>query len=73
MNDENRPKTMDQKNKELREKWDKLHFDSQQGRAGEDPYPTTSSSLRIPIYATKSYAYSSLTELLKSHYFYSRT
>jgi len=73
MNDENRPKTMDQKNKELREKWDKLHFDSQQGRAGEDPYPTTPGSLRIPIYATKSYAYSSLTELLKNHYYYSRT
>ena len=73
MSDENKQKTMDEKNKELREKWDKLHFDSQQGRAGEDPYPTASGSLRIPIYATKSFAYSSLTELLKSHYFYSRT
>ncbi|MBY9021337.1 MAG: PLP-dependent transferase [Candidatus Lokiarchaeota archaeon] len=73
MADKNDQKTMDEKNKELREKWDKLHFDSQQGRAGEDPYPTTSGSLRIPIYATKSFAYSSLTELLKNHYNYSRT
>ncbi|MHA1255017.1 MAG: trans-sulfuration enzyme family protein [Promethearchaeota archaeon] len=73
MADENKQKTMDQKNKEYREKWDNLHFDSQQGRAGEDPYPTASGSLRIPIYATKSFAYSSLTELLKNHYNYSRT
>ena len=73
MVDDKRKKTSDQKNKELREKWDKLHFDSQQGRAGEDPYPTASGSLRTPIYATKSYAYSSLSELLKNHYNYSRT
>ncbi|MBY8988646.1 MAG: PLP-dependent transferase [Candidatus Lokiarchaeota archaeon] len=73
MSDDKRKKTLDQKNKESREKWDKLHFDSQQGRAGEDPYPTASGSLRTPLYATKSYAYSSLTELLKNHYNYSRT
>ncbi|NVM16826.1 MAG: aminotransferase class I/II-fold pyridoxal phosphate-dependent enzyme [Candidatus Lokiarchaeota archaeon] len=73
MSDDKRKRTLDQKNKELREKWDKLHFDSQQGRAGEDPYPTASGSLRTPLYATKSYAYSSLTELLKNHYNYSRT
>lgn len=73
MPDENKQKSMDEKNKELREKWDKLQFDTQQGRAGEDPYPTTSRSLRTPIYATKSFAYSSLTELLKNNYNYSRT
>ncbi|MFW9949717.1 MAG: trans-sulfuration enzyme family protein [Candidatus Thorarchaeota archaeon] len=73
MDDDKRKTTLDQKNKELREKWDKLHFDSQQGRAGEDPYPTAFGSLRTPLYATKSYAYSSLTELLKNHYNYSRT
>ncbi|MBY8992830.1 MAG: PLP-dependent transferase, partial [Candidatus Lokiarchaeota archaeon] len=32
-----------------------------------------SGSLRTPLYATKSFAYSSLTELLKNHYNYSRT
>lgn len=73
MSNEKRKKTMDERNKELREKWDKLKFDSQQGRAGEDPYPTAGGSLRIPLYATKSYAYSSLSELLKNHYIYSRT
>ena len=73
MSDDRRKKTPDQINKELREKWDKLHFDSQQGRAGEDPYPTAMGSLRTPLYATKSYAYSSLTEFLKNHYIYSRT
>ncbi|MBY9011757.1 MAG: PLP-dependent transferase [Candidatus Lokiarchaeota archaeon] len=64
---------IDEKDKKIREKWDNLHFDSQQGRAGEDPYPTASGSLRTPLYATKSFAYSSLTELLKNHYNYSRT
>jgi len=73
MYDEKRKKTLDEKYKELRKKWDKLHFDSQQGRAGEDPYPKAEGSLRTPLYATKSYAYSSLTELLKNHYNYSRT
>ncbi|MFX0179743.1 MAG: trans-sulfuration enzyme family protein [Candidatus Hodarchaeota archaeon] len=70
---EEKEKTFDQINKELREKWDKLSFDSQQIRAGEDPYPSTENSLRLPIYATKSYVYSSMTELSKKHYFYSRT
>ena len=65
--------TADQKYKKSREKWDQLHFDTQQGRAGEDPYPTTTGSLRIPLYSTKSYAYSSLSELLENHYNYSRT
>ena len=70
---EKRMETLDQKYKKSREKWDKLHFDSQQGRAGEDPYPTAAGSLRTPLYATKSYAYNSLSELLKNHYNYSRT
>jgi methionine-gamma-lyase len=73
MAEEKRKRTLDQVNKELREKWDKLHFDSQQGRAGEDPFPTATGSLRTPLYATKSYAYSTLDELLKNHYNYSRT
>ena len=72
MNEEKR-KTQDEINKELRKKWDGLLFDSQQARAGEDPYPETPSSLRIPLYATKSYTYNTMTEMLKSHYFYSRT
>jgi methionine-gamma-lyase len=42
-------------------------------RAGEDPYPETSHSLRTPLYAAKSYTYSTLSELLRNHYFYSRT
>ncbi|MEJ2293940.1 MAG: PLP-dependent aspartate aminotransferase family protein, partial [Candidatus Lokiarchaeota archaeon] len=66
-------KTQDQINKELRKEWDQLEFDTQLIRAGEDPYPETPASLRLPIYATKSYVYPNLTELLKSHYFYSRT
>lgn len=70
---EEKKKTFDQINKELREIWDKQNFDSQQIRAGEDPYFSTENSLRLPIYATKSYVYSSMTELLKKHYFYSRT
>ena len=73
MFDNKRKETLDEKNKKIRKKWDNLHFDSQQGRAGEDPYPTAVGSLRTPLYATKSYAYSSLTELLKNHYNYSRT
>jgi len=73
MLDKDGKQTIDEKNKKIREKWDKLQFDTQQSRAGEDPYPTASGSLRIPIYATKSFAYSSLTELLKNHYNYSRT
>ena len=66
-------KTQDQKNKELRKKWDKLSFETQQIRAGEDPYPETPSSLRLPIYATKSYVYSNLKDFIGSHYYYSRT
>jgi methionine-gamma-lyase len=66
-------KTFQEINKENRIEWDKLKFDTQLIRAGEDPYPETSHSLRTPIYATKSYTYSSLSELLKNHYNYSRT
>ena len=66
-------KTFQEINKENRTKWDKLKFDTQLIRAGEDPYPETSHSLRIPIYATKSYTYSTSSELYKSHYYYSRT
>jgi methionine-gamma-lyase len=58
---------------ENRKKWDELRFNTQLIRAGEDPYPETSHSIRTPIYATKSYTYSSLSELLKNRYFYSRT
>ncbi|MFW9828206.1 MAG: trans-sulfuration enzyme family protein [Candidatus Thorarchaeota archaeon] len=66
-------KTFQEINKENRIEWDKLKFDTQLIRAGEDPYPETSHSLRTPIYATKSYTYTSLSELLKNHYNYSRT
>jgi len=66
-------KTPDQVNKELREKWDQWQFDTQQIRAGEDPYPSTAYSLRTPIYATKSYTYTTMSEMLKNNYFYSRT
>ena len=65
-------KTFQEINREYQEKWKKLKFDTQLIRAGEDPYPETSFSLRTPIYATKSYTYSSMSELLGSHYFYSR-
>ena len=58
---------------ENRKKWDKLRFETQLIRAGEDPYPETSHSIRTPIYAAKSFTYSSLSELLKNQYFYSRT
>lgn len=66
-------KSFQEINKKNREKWDLLKFDTQLMRAGEDPYPETSHSLRTPLYAAKSYTYSSLSELLKNHYFYSRT
>ena len=66
-------KTFQENNKRNRKVWDGLKFDTQLMRAGEDPYPETSHSLRTPIYATKSYTYSSLSELLNNHYFYSRT
>lgn len=66
-------KTLQQINKENREKWDNLKFDTQLIHAGEDPYPETSHSLRTPLYLTKSYTYSSMTEMLQDNYFYSRT
>ena len=48
-------KTFQEMNKENRIEWDKLKFDTQLIRAGEDPYPETSHSIRTPIYASKSY------------------
>ncbi|MBD3254572.1 MAG: aminotransferase class I/II-fold pyridoxal phosphate-dependent enzyme [Candidatus Lokiarchaeota archaeon] len=66
-------KTYSDKIKKHREKWDKLKFDTQIICAGEDPYPETSNSLRTPIFATKSYVYSTFSEMLQHHYFYSRT
>ncbi|MHA1297335.1 MAG: trans-sulfuration enzyme family protein [Promethearchaeota archaeon] len=70
---EKKEQTLDELNKKLRESWDSLKFSTQQIRAGEDPYYSTTSSLRTPIYATKSFVYDSLDALLKSHYFYART
>ncbi|MHA2120088.1 MAG: trans-sulfuration enzyme family protein [Promethearchaeota archaeon] len=66
-------KSYQQLKEEDRAVWDKLKFDTQLIRAGEDPYPETSHSLRTPLYAAKSYTYSSLSELLENHYYYSRT
>ncbi|MFW9823793.1 MAG: trans-sulfuration enzyme family protein [Candidatus Thorarchaeota archaeon] len=60
-------------NRKNREYWDRFKFDTQLMRAGEDPYPETSHSLRTPLYASKSYTYSSLSELSRNHYYYSRT
>ena len=70
---EEKKQTINEINKKNREKWDNLRFNTQLISSGEDPYPETSHSLRTPIYATKSYVYSSLSELLKNNYFYSRT
>ena len=53
--------------------WNSYRFDTQISRSGEDPYPETSHSLRTPIYATKSYTYNTMEELLKNFYYYSRT
>ncbi|MFX1324666.1 MAG: trans-sulfuration enzyme family protein [Promethearchaeota archaeon] len=61
------------KNKKFMEKWAKMRFSTQTIHAGEYPYPETSFSLRTPIYATKSFAYNSFTELLDNYYNYSRT
>lgn len=66
-------KTKGQIDEEFRKKWDKLGFDTQLISAGEDPYPETSHSLRTPLYATKSYVYDSLSQLLENHFYYSRT
>lgn len=65
--------TYSDKQKRNREVWDKQNFDTQILRAGEDPYPETSHSIRTPIYAAKSYTYSSMDEMLKGHFYYSRT
>jgi len=64
------PRENDKINREL---WDKMSFDTQILRAGEDPYPETSHSIRPPIYATKSYTFKTFDEMLKDRYFYSRT
>ncbi len=61
------------KDERNRKKWDKWRFETQLMRAGEDPYPETSHSLRVPIYATKSYAYAKLDDLMQDRYYYSRT
>lgn len=73
MNNMSKKNTLREKYKKNRENWDKWEFATQQIRAGEDPYPETSHSLRTPIYATKSFAYDSLSQLLKNHFNYSRT
>lgn len=65
--------SLSQSDEKNRKKWDELEFETQILRAGEDPYPETSFSIRLPIYATKSYTYSSLSELLENNYYYSRT
>jgi len=70
---EDRKKPYSEIVKEHRMFWDKFKFDTQQIRAGEDPYPETSNSIRTPIYAAKSYTYATLSELMKHHYFYART
>ena len=67
------PKNIKEQNKKNREKWDSLKFETQILRAGEDPYPESSHSIRPPIYASKSYTYSTMTEMMRDHYFYSRT
>jgi len=71
--DEKKKKTKGQIDEELKQKWKRLEFDTQSISAGEDPYPETSHSLRTPLYATKSYVYNSLSELLEHRYYYSRT
>ncbi|MFO7797909.1 MAG: trans-sulfuration enzyme family protein [Promethearchaeati archaeon] len=73
MENEKNIKTKGQIEEEQREKWDEMEFATQLMRAGEDPYPETSHSLRTPLYATKSYVYKSLSELVENHYYYSRT
>ena len=62
-----------QRNKENMERWAKMSLDTQLIHAGEYPYPETSHSLRTPIYATKSFAYDTFSQLLKNFYNYSRT
>ncbi len=64
------PREDDKINREL---WDKMSFDTQILRAGEDPYPETSHSIRPPIYAAKSYTFTTFEEMLQDRYFYSRT
>jgi methionine-gamma-lyase len=56
-----------------RKKWDSWRFETQLMRAGEEPYPETSHSLRVPIYATKSYTFPKLDDLMQDRYYYSRT
>ena len=62
-----------QKNKKNMEKWTGMGFNTQTVHAGESPYPESSFSLRTPIYATKSFAYNTFSELLANFYNYSRT
>ncbi len=60
----------DEKN---RKKWDSWRYETQLMRAGEEPYPETSHSLIVPIYATKSYTFPKLDDLMQYRYYYSRT
>jgi methionine-gamma-lyase len=62
-----------ERNKKNMEKWAKMGFDTQSIHAGEYPYPESSFSLRTPIYATKSFAYNTFSELVDNFYNYSRT
>jgi len=72
-NFEEKREILTQKNKKNMEKWAKMGFSTQTIHAGEYPYPETSFSLRTPIYATKSFAYNTFSELLNNFYNYSRT
>lgn len=62
-----------ERNKKNMEKWAKMGFNTQSIHAGEYPYPESSFSLRTPIYATKSFAYNTFSELIDNFYNYSRT
>lgn len=61
------------KDERNRKKWDSWRYETQLMRAGEEPYPETSHSLRVPIYATKSYTFPTLDDLMQDRYYYSRT
>ncbi len=72
-NFEEKREIISQRNVKNMEKWAKLRLNTQLIHAGEYPYPESSYSLRTPIYATKSFAYNTFSELLKNFYNYSRT
>ncbi|MCP4763821.1 MAG: PLP-dependent transferase [archaeon] len=56
-----------------RKKWNTLRPATKLLRAGEDPYPESSFAIRPPIYATKSFAYSSMNDFFNEGYMYTRT